>query len=88
MKLERFELDREGVGSLLNSKSVSDLTAKYGEAVRQRCAQGSVPADDYEVTTKKLGDRAGTIIRPSTVKAYYSNLKHNTLLTALGQVKK
>lgn len=73
----KFELNRSGVRELLCSQEMMDNCKEYADAIRDRCGEG------YEVTTYTGKNRVNAQVAAVTVKAYKSNLKHNTLLKAL-----
>ena len=75
----KFELDTEGVGQLLRSDEMIGVLSEYGNAVVNRAG-----AEDFKTKTSHGQKRANVTISPNSPKAYYSNLKHNTLLKALG----
>lgn len=77
----RFELNREGVSELLKSQKMQEILAAKAEQI-----SGAV-GDGYKAETKVYKRRAVAEVRADTPKAYYSNLKHNTLLKALGGAK-
>lgn len=79
-KLE-VKLNRAGVAELLKSAEVQNMLQHYAGTVQE--AAGA----EYETTVTHGKNRCWATISPSTPKAYYSNLKHNTLLKALGGVK-
>lgn len=74
-----FELDGAGVRELLQSDEMISVLSEYGEGVLNRAG-----ATDYKMETGHGKKRANATITPNSPKAYYSNLKHNTLLKALG----
>lgn len=74
----RFELNRDGVAELMRSNEMQDVLAGYGKAVTSRAGEG------YEGEAKVYKRRAAYNISATTAKARRDNLKHNTLLKALG----
>lgn len=79
-KLE-VKLNRTEVAELLKSVEMQNMLQDCASAVQE--AAGS----EYETTVTHGKNRCWATISPSTPHAYYSNLKHNTLLKALGGVK-
>lgn len=79
----KFELNRAGVAELLKGAEMQGILSEYAEQVRQHCSAGSAGPDEYEATTAVKGTRAVATVRAATPRAYYSNLKHNTLLKAV-----
>lgn len=73
----KFELDRNGVREMMQSSGIMAECEKYASAIQ------SSAGSEYEVSTRIGGTRAIAKVAPSTAHAYYSNLKHNTLLKAL-----
>lgn len=80
----RFELNTAGVGELLRSEAMQEILSDYAEQVRGRCTAGEVGVEEYETSTSVRGTRAVSTVRAATYHARNSNLKHNTLLKALG----
>ncbi len=84
----KVQLVRSGVGQIMKSEEMGQMTADIGEEVRKACGGiGSASSDEYSISTKVFGDRVSTEIETETVRACQSNLKHNTLAKALGGVK-
>ena len=80
----RFELDRAGVAELLKGPEMQAILTEYAGQVQSRCTAGqSVGAEEYEAVTEVKGTRAVATVRAASPNAYYSNLKHNTLLKAV-----
>lgn len=74
----KFELNRQGVKELLQS---SEMKSICSQAANQAAAAAG---DGYEVSTMTGATRVNARVSPATAHAYYSNLRHNTLLKALG----
>lgn len=72
-----FELDPAGVHALLNDTDLMEYMQKIGDGVATRAGEG------YEADTRPGEKRAHTFVKATTAHAYYSNLKHNSLLKAL-----
>lgn len=70
-------LNKEGVRELLKSQEVMNECKKHASDIAERAGEG------YEVSTYTGKNRANARVRAATPHAYYSNLKHNTLLKAL-----
>lgn len=75
----KFKLNPKGIRELLNCAELCDGMQEIGERVARRAG------DEYEADTRPGKKRAHTFVKPTTAHAYYSNLKHNTLLKALQQ---
>ena len=75
----KFELDGSGVRQLLQSDEMISVLAGYGEGVVKRAG-----ADDFKMTTSHGQKRANATITANSIKAHHKNMKHNTLLKALG----
>lgn len=84
MSKVKFKLNKAGVAELLKSKEMQDILQREGEAVRGRCTAGTVGPEEYGAEIRILDTRAVAVVHASTVHAYRSNLKHNTLVKALG----
>lgn len=74
------ELNRTAVGQLLKSQEVQNLLQSHADKVQEAAGDG------YETSMIHGKNRCWVTIQPATTHAYYSNLKHNTLLKALGSV--
>lgn len=75
----RFELDYEGIGQLLKSDEVKQVCEQRAKSVLDACGDG------YEMDSKVGAKRVNVRVKAATPHAYYSNLKHNTLMKALGK---
>lgn len=78
-KLE-IKLDLKGINEMMKSSEIQSHLNEAGEMVAN--ASGL----DCKVETKTINWIAVTNIATDTPKAYYENLKNNTLLKALGSV--
>ncbi|MBP2057011.1 hypothetical protein J2Z60_000173 [Lactobacillus colini] len=74
----KFTLNRSGVRELLKGSAMQNMLTKMGNDVASRAGS------DYKAVTSVKGTRAINTIMPDSVQAHYKNLKHNTLLKALG----
>lgn len=72
-KLEKFELDRNGVKALLKSSEMQSILAEYGNMKAMQAGEGYVA--DVHVGQ----NRAYCNIHPDTKEAYNDNLTNNTL---------
>lgn len=73
-----FKLNSAGVVKLLKSEEMQAILAGYGESVQSRAGEG------YVGEAKVYKKRAAYNVKADTVRAKRDNLKHNTLLKALG----
>ena len=73
----KFELNREGVAELMKCAEMQQGIYAMADEVVARCGEG-VEAEKIVGKT-----RCSAKIRTVTPKAYYSNLKHNTILKAV-----
>ena len=80
----RFELNYAGVGELLKGEAMQGILKDYAQQVQGRCSAGSVSPEEFGVETKVRGSRAVATVKAATPHAYRSNLKHNTILKAVG----
>lgn len=80
----RFELNYAGVGELLKGEAMQGILTGYAEQIRSRCTDGTVGPEEYEARTQVKGSRAVATVRAATAHARNSNLKHNTILKAVG----
>ena len=74
----KIELNRKGMRELLRSKEMVEAVRAEAEKVAQRAGTG------YEADAQAGPHRAVARVTTATAAAYYENLKHNTLLKALG----
>lgn len=72
-----FKLDYAGVGQLLKCDALCEGMQSIGNGVAVRAGDG------YAADTQVGKKRAHTFVRATDKKAYYDNLKNNTLLKAL-----
>lgn len=82
MSRVKFELNRDGVKELLKGAEMQGIIKDYAQQV-----QGAA-GDGYEAEMVTGANRVWATIKAGTAHAYYSNLKHNTLLKALGSINK
>ncbi len=78
MSKVEIKLSSQGVRELLQSKEMMDICKEHAERIRSRCGEG------YEVTTHVGKTRVNAMVSAETIKAKRSNMKHNTILKALG----
>lgn len=85
MSKVKIELDSAGIRELLRSQAMMDKV----EGTAQKVCDVAVASSgrNYEVVPKVGAGRVQASVKASDAHAYYSNLKHNTLLKALGSVK-
>lgn len=84
-----FELNREGVAELLKGPEMEKILSEVGETVKEQCGGfGNVSSEEYVTKTQVRGTRVVTTVAADTPHAYYSNLKHNTLVKALRSIKR
>jgi len=80
----KFELNRSGVADLLKGEPMQTILAAYARQVQSRCTAGNVGIEEYKSSVKVKGSRAVATVSPDTAHAKASNLKHNTLIKAMG----
>lgn len=78
----RFELNGAGVRELLKSPEMNSVLAQCADAVVSNAGEG------FEKHIYVGNKRIAYTITAETVKAYRSNMKHNTLVNALGAAKR
>lgn len=83
-KKVKFELNREGVRELLQS---AEMAAIVSDAAERVAAAASSGGRDYATEIRVGGTRVTARVKPADAAAYYSNMKHNTLLKSLGSGK-
>lgn len=74
----RVELNSAGIRELLRSPEMVEAVRSAAEKVAERAGAG------YEADAQAGPNRAVARVTAATAEAYYSNLKNNTLLKALG----
>lgn len=74
----RIKLNKSGVRELLKSSSIAQECEKEASKVLNRCGPG------FEMEKRNYPERTGYAIYPGDERAYYHNLKHNTILKAVG----
>lgn len=77
----KIELNSSGIQELLKSAEMQAEVTQLAEQVQASAGEG------YSVKTTVGQKRCNAKVYPDGVHAYNSNLKHNTLLKALGSVK-
>lgn len=80
----KFELNREGVRELLQSPEMAEILAGAAERV---AAAASARGRSYTAEVSMGASRVTARVKAADTQAYYSNLKHNTLLKSLGSGK-
>lgn len=78
----RFELNSAGVVELLQSEAMSGIIANATERVAEAARSSS--GLEYTASVRCSGDRVKGRVSAGSAKAHYHNLKHNTLVKALG----
>lgn len=73
----KFELNRAGVAELMKCQQMQDGINSMAEQIVQRCG------DDVAYTSTVGKTRCSAKIVTTSPHAYYSNLKHNTILKAV-----
>lgn len=79
MSKVKFVLNKKGVSELLLCEEMKAILEEYGNAALNRCDEGY----DYKLDVGAGKKRLHANIRANGYKAYYHNLKSNTLLKAL-----
>ena len=80
----KFELNRDGVRELLQSPEMAEIITGAAERVAAAASSGG---RGYFAEIRTGASRVTARIKPADAAAYYSNLKHNTLLKSLGSGK-
>lgn len=74
----KFELNSAGVRELLKSEKAAVACREHAARIQRAAGEGYVMEDRH------YPERTGAAVRPDTAAAAADNLKHNTLLKALG----
>ncbi len=77
MSKTRIDIDAKGVRALLKSDDAMKACMNIANGIAQELGDG------YGTNSRMGRNRAIAEIKAETPKAYYSNLKHNTLLKAV-----
>ena len=81
--MNKFVLDKKGVGELLRSEDIQSVLNEYGQQVQINTGS----AEDYQTQVSVGKVRANVVIRCINSTSLKDNLKNNTLLKALGGTK-
>lgn len=81
--MNKFVLDKKGVGELLKSEEIQSVLDAYGQQVQTNTGS----AKDYQTQVSVGKVRANVVIRCINSNSVKDNLKNNTLLKALGGTK-
>ena len=81
--MNKFVLDKKGVGELLRSEEIQSVLNEYGQQVQINTGS----AEDYQTQVSVGKVRANVVIRCINTASIKDNLKNNTLLKALGGTK-
>ena len=81
--MNKFVLDKKGVGELLRSEDIQSVLNEYGQQVQINTGS----AEDYQTQVSVGKVRANVVIRCINTASIKDNLKNNTLLKALGGTK-
>lgn len=79
----KFKLNRSGVADLMKSSEMQAVLKGHASAVLNR-ANSTGSGGGYEMDSYVGQNRANAMVYADTYKARKNNLKHNTLLKALG----
>lgn len=83
----KFEHDQSGYFAVMQSSEVQSMLNQYGSRVLNAANGSGHAGDDYSMQQSIDSQRAKVLIKPNSIHARRSNLKHNTLLKALGSTK-
>lgn len=79
MSKAQFKINHQGVSELLKSQGIERIIDETGKKIAQSAG------DDYVAETV-IQKRAVCFVKPSSPKAYYSNLKYHTLENVIGGI--
>lgn len=77
MSKTRIEVNAKGIRELLKSEGAMNMCMNIADGIAQELGDG------YGTNSRMGRNRAIAEIKAETAEAYYSNLKHNTLLKAV-----
>lgn len=72
-----FKLNKSGVRELLKGEDMKKVLSEKADEIVGRCGDG------FEAKENVGTNRANVLIKTNSVRAYYKNLKENTILKAL-----
>ncbi len=75
--MNKFKLNKKGVGELLKSKRMKELVSEKAETIKNKCGTG------YETSVYVGRSRVNSSVKAKTRKAKQDNLENNTILKAL-----
>lgn len=79
MKKVKVWIDKKAFSDVVfKGEELKQVVSDEANAIQGRAGEG------YEAETKIGANRVYAVVRAATPKAYYSNLKHNTLLKSIG----
>ena len=81
--MNKFVLDKKGVGELLRSEDIQSVLNEYGQQVQSNT--GNTKGYQTQVSVGKV--RANVVIRCINTASIKDNLENNTLLKASGGTK-
>ena len=81
----KFKLNSKGVQELLKGPKMRAIIS--GAAASVASSANSMGSGGYTATVKTGAKRCYANIGATTYKAYMNNLKHNTLIKALGSTR-
>lgn len=76
-----IKLNSAGIQEVLKSAELSEKCMEYARQIQ------NTAGEHYAVEARSYPKRAGAAVFPADAEGYYSNLKHNTLVKAMGSVK-
>lgn len=76
----KFELNRQGVRSLLRSDEAKNMCEEIANDIVSRCGDG------YEVTTHVGKKRVNASVHAATKEAKRDNIENKTILKAAGKI--
>ena len=74
-------LNSEGIRELLKSLEIENVLEELADNIQRRAGE------EFDTETTIGKNRVNVKIKPSSPRAYYSNLKHDTLIKALKEVR-
>lgn len=77
----KFVLNRAGVRELLKGEEMQSICSRCGDSILNTAGEG------YKKTVRVGKNRVNCSVGVNSPREYYSNLKHDTLVNALGAAK-
>lgn len=79
MSKVKVVLNEAGIRQLLRSSELQEVCMEHARSIQQRAGS------NYKLEERSYPERKGAAVYPANAEGYYDNLKHNTLMKAMGK---